>query len=200
MLSSDCPPTCTRSQCPLTRWTPGSRQQRYWSADFWDPLNVGTANVCLCPFAATQMPSYQRYKRHLVFIISLLLTFHLQILIELDLWPEFQDWLHLDATFWFKVNIATLKSRVSQKESCFWSILPRCVALKFLSSLCLNPPLHLFRTFLRLREIREYANESVCVECDGQCELADDDSLTCHGPVSLLHLRWWHCDTVIYSW
>uniref|UniRef100_A0A674MMD0 Receptor protein-tyrosine kinase n=1 Tax=Takifugu rubripes TaxID=31033 RepID=A0A674MMD0_TAKRU len=31
-------------------------------------------------------------------------------------------------------------------------------------------------------EIREYANESVCVECDGQCELADDDSLTCHGP------------------
>ncbi|TWW80675.1 Receptor tyrosine-protein kinase erbB-4 [Takifugu flavidus] len=39
-------------------------------------------------------------------------------------------------------------------------------------------------------EIREYANESVCVECDGQCELADDDSLTCHGPVSLLRLRW----------
>uniref|UniRef100_H3DG90 Receptor protein-tyrosine kinase n=1 Tax=Tetraodon nigroviridis TaxID=99883 RepID=H3DG90_TETNG len=31
-------------------------------------------------------------------------------------------------------------------------------------------------------EIREYANGSMCVECDGQCELADDDSLTCHGP------------------
>lgn len=34
------------------------------------------------------------------------------------------------------------------------------------------------------REIREYANGTVCVECDGQCERADDDSLTCHGPVS----------------
>uniref|UniRef100_A0A8C4EA67 Receptor protein-tyrosine kinase n=1 Tax=Dicentrarchus labrax TaxID=13489 RepID=A0A8C4EA67_DICLA len=31
-------------------------------------------------------------------------------------------------------------------------------------------------------DIREYANGSVCVECDGQCERADDDSLTCHGP------------------
>uniref|UniRef100_A0A7N6A3U9 Receptor protein-tyrosine kinase n=1 Tax=Anabas testudineus TaxID=64144 RepID=A0A7N6A3U9_ANATE len=31
-------------------------------------------------------------------------------------------------------------------------------------------------------EIREYANGSVCVECDAQCERADDDSLTCHGP------------------
>ncbi|XP_068613537.1 receptor tyrosine-protein kinase erbB-4-like [Brachionichthys hirsutus] len=30
-------------------------------------------------------------------------------------------------------------------------------------------------------DIREYANESVCVECDGQCEQAEDDSLTCHG-------------------
>ncbi|CAL8342216.1 unnamed protein product [Boreogadus saida] len=31
-------------------------------------------------------------------------------------------------------------------------------------------------------DMREYANASVCVECDGQCEQADDDSLTCHGP------------------
>ncbi|KAK2906195.1 receptor tyrosine-protein kinase erbB-4-like isoform X1 [Channa argus] len=31
-------------------------------------------------------------------------------------------------------------------------------------------------------DIREYANGSVCVECDAQCERADDDSLTCHGP------------------
>lgn len=97
------------------------------------------------------------------------------------------------------MNIATLKSRASQKESCFWSILPRYVALKFLSSPCLNPSLHLFRTFLRLREIREYANESVCVECDGQCELADEDSLTCHGPVSPLRLRWWHCDLFLVN-
>lgn len=40
--------------------------------------------------------------------------------------------------------------------------------------------------FLSLRDIREYANGSVCVECDAQCERADDDSLTCHGSVSLL--------------
>ncbi|XP_075895877.1 receptor tyrosine-protein kinase erbB-4 isoform X2 [Nelusetta ayraudi] len=43
-------------------------------------------------------------------------------------------------------------------------------------------------------EIREYANGSVCVECDGQCERADDDSLTCHGPgpehcVKCLHFK-----------
>uniref|UniRef100_A0AAQ4Q005 receptor protein-tyrosine kinase n=1 Tax=Gasterosteus aculeatus aculeatus TaxID=481459 RepID=A0AAQ4Q005_GASAC len=31
-------------------------------------------------------------------------------------------------------------------------------------------------------DIREYANGSVCVECDAQCEQADDDSLTCNGP------------------
>ncbi|XP_016895458.1 receptor tyrosine-protein kinase erbB-4 isoform X1 [Cynoglossus semilaevis] len=31
-------------------------------------------------------------------------------------------------------------------------------------------------------DIREYANGSVCVECDAQCERAEDDSLTCHGP------------------
>uniref|UniRef100_A0A671V769 Receptor protein-tyrosine kinase n=1 Tax=Sparus aurata TaxID=8175 RepID=A0A671V769_SPAAU len=43
-------------------------------------------------------------------------------------------------------------------------------------------------------DIREYANGSVCVECDGQCERADDDSLTCHGPgpehcVKCLHFK-----------
>lgn len=38
--------------------------------------------------------------------------------------------------------------------------------------------------YLSLRDIREYANGSVCVDCDAQCELADDDSLTCNGPVS----------------
>ncbi|XP_061547336.1 receptor tyrosine-protein kinase erbB-4-like isoform X3 [Phycodurus eques] len=31
-------------------------------------------------------------------------------------------------------------------------------------------------------EIREFANGSVCVECDSQCERADGNSLTCHGP------------------
>ncbi|TMS06613.1 Receptor tyrosine-protein kinase erbB-4, partial [Larimichthys crocea] len=44
------------------------------------------------------------------------------------------------------------------------------------------------------RDSREYANGSVCVECDGQCERADDDSLTCHGPgpehcVKCLHFK-----------
>ncbi|XP_035984524.1 receptor tyrosine-protein kinase erbB-4-like [Fundulus heteroclitus] len=34
-------------------------------------------------------------------------------------------------------------------------------------------------------DIREYANGSMCVECDAQCERADDDSLTCHGPKTL---------------
>uniref|UniRef100_A0A3Q3JV09 Receptor protein-tyrosine kinase n=1 Tax=Monopterus albus TaxID=43700 RepID=A0A3Q3JV09_MONAL len=43
-------------------------------------------------------------------------------------------------------------------------------------------------------DIREYANGSVCVECDAQCEQADDDSLTCHGPgpehcVKCLHFK-----------
>ncbi|KAI4805288.1 hypothetical protein KUCAC02_009913, partial [Chaenocephalus aceratus] len=35
-------------------------------------------------------------------------------------------------------------------------------------------------------DIREYANGSVCVECDAQCEQADDDSLTCNGPEKLI--------------
>ncbi|XP_048861955.1 receptor tyrosine-protein kinase erbB-4-like isoform X1 [Brienomyrus brachyistius] len=31
-------------------------------------------------------------------------------------------------------------------------------------------------------DIREFGNGSVCVECDSQCEKADDNALTCHGP------------------
>ncbi|XP_035390713.1 receptor tyrosine-protein kinase erbB-4-like isoform X4 [Electrophorus electricus] len=31
-------------------------------------------------------------------------------------------------------------------------------------------------------EFREFANGSVCVECDNQCEKAGDKTLTCHGP------------------
>uniref|UniRef100_A0A674F100 Receptor protein-tyrosine kinase n=1 Tax=Salmo trutta TaxID=8032 RepID=A0A674F100_SALTR len=43
-------------------------------------------------------------------------------------------------------------------------------------------------------EVREYDNGSVCVECDAQCERADGDSLTCHGPgpdhcVKCLHFK-----------
>ncbi|XP_055062095.2 receptor tyrosine-protein kinase erbB-4 isoform X1 [Misgurnus anguillicaudatus] len=43
-------------------------------------------------------------------------------------------------------------------------------------------------------DVREYANGSVCVQCDSQCEKAGDKSLTCHGPgpdhcVKCLHLK-----------
>uniref|UniRef100_A0A8C9YDT0 receptor protein-tyrosine kinase n=1 Tax=Sander lucioperca TaxID=283035 RepID=A0A8C9YDT0_SANLU len=43
-------------------------------------------------------------------------------------------------------------------------------------------------------DIREHANGSVCVECDGQCERAEADSLTCNGPgpehcVKCLHFK-----------
>ncbi|XP_066517939.1 receptor tyrosine-protein kinase erbB-4-like [Hoplias malabaricus] len=43
-------------------------------------------------------------------------------------------------------------------------------------------------------EIREFANGSVCVECDSQCEKTSDKSLTCHGPgpdhcTKCLHLK-----------
>ncbi|KAJ8350673.1 hypothetical protein SKAU_G00258030 [Synaphobranchus kaupii] len=31
-------------------------------------------------------------------------------------------------------------------------------------------------------DIREFANGSVCLECDPQCEKAEDDMFTCHGP------------------
>uniref|UniRef100_A0A8C9SYY9 Receptor protein-tyrosine kinase n=1 Tax=Scleropages formosus TaxID=113540 RepID=A0A8C9SYY9_SCLFO len=31
-------------------------------------------------------------------------------------------------------------------------------------------------------DVREFANGSVCVECDPQCEKVDDGLLTCHGP------------------
>lgn len=36
------------------------------------------------------------------------------------------------------------------------------------------------------RDVREFANGSVCLECDAQCEVAEDDGLTCTGPVSFV--------------
>ncbi|XP_062383474.1 receptor tyrosine-protein kinase erbB-4-like [Sardina pilchardus] len=43
-------------------------------------------------------------------------------------------------------------------------------------------------------EVREFANGTVCLECDSQCEKATDKTLTCHGPgpdqcVKCLHLK-----------
>ncbi|TTA11853.1 Receptor tyrosine-protein kinase erbB-4 [Bagarius yarrelli] len=35
---------------------------------------------------------------------------------------------------------------------------------------------------LHYGEVREFANGSVCVECDAQCQRAEDDGLTCTGP------------------
>ncbi|KAK1788686.1 hypothetical protein P4O66_002506 [Electrophorus voltai] len=32
-------------------------------------------------------------------------------------------------------------------------------------------------------ELREFANASMCLECDSQCERAEDSGLTCTGPV-----------------
>lgn len=33
------------------------------------------------------------------------------------------------------------------------------------------------------REFREFANGSVCVECDPQCEKMEENMITCYGPV-----------------
>uniref|UniRef100_A0A8B9HBI4 Receptor protein-tyrosine kinase n=1 Tax=Astyanax mexicanus TaxID=7994 RepID=A0A8B9HBI4_ASTMX len=43
-------------------------------------------------------------------------------------------------------------------------------------------------------DIREFANGSVCMECDSQCEKAGDKTMTCHGPgpdqcTKCLHLK-----------
>ncbi|KAG9271734.1 receptor tyrosine-protein kinase erbB-4, partial [Astyanax mexicanus] len=43
-------------------------------------------------------------------------------------------------------------------------------------------------------DVREFANGSVCLECDAQCQKADDDGLTCTGPgpdhcVKCLHFK-----------
>ncbi|XP_036420708.1 receptor tyrosine-protein kinase erbB-4-like isoform X1 [Colossoma macropomum] len=43
-------------------------------------------------------------------------------------------------------------------------------------------------------DVREFANGSVCVECDSQCDKAGDKTLTCHGPgpdqcTKCLHLK-----------
>uniref|UniRef100_A0A672RE82 receptor protein-tyrosine kinase n=1 Tax=Sinocyclocheilus grahami TaxID=75366 RepID=A0A672RE82_SINGR len=43
-------------------------------------------------------------------------------------------------------------------------------------------------------DVREFANGSVCLECDAQCEVVDDDGLTCTGPgpdhcVKCLHFK-----------
>ncbi|KAI5106797.1 receptor tyrosine-protein kinase erbB-4 [Silurus meridionalis] len=47
---------------------------------------------------------------------------------------------------------------------------------------------------LHYGEVREFANGFVCVECDAQCERAEDDGLTCTGPgpdhcVKCLHFK-----------
>ncbi|MCJ8732876.1 hypothetical protein PDJAM_G00216660 [Pangasius djambal] len=47
---------------------------------------------------------------------------------------------------------------------------------------------------LHYGEVREFANGSMCVECDAQCERAEDDGLTCTGPgpdhcVKCLHFK-----------
>ncbi|KAM9486526.1 receptor tyrosine-protein kinase erbB-4 isoform 2-T2 [Clarias gariepinus] len=47
---------------------------------------------------------------------------------------------------------------------------------------------------LHYGEVREFANGSVCVECDAQCERAEDEALTCTGPgpdhcVKCLHFK-----------
>ncbi|XP_072541544.1 receptor tyrosine-protein kinase erbB-4-like isoform X1 [Salminus brasiliensis] len=44
------------------------------------------------------------------------------------------------------------------------------------------------------RDVREFANGSVCLECDAQCQRAEDDGLTCTGPgpdhcVKCLHFK-----------
>lgn len=43
--------------------------------------------------------------------------------------------------------------------------------------------------FINSSDVREYANGSVCVPCDNQCEKARDKSLTCHGPVRPYNLN-----------
>ena len=43
----------------------------------------------------------------------------------------------------------------------------------------LDPPL------ISTREVREFANGSVCLECDSQCEKMDGSTVTCLGQVRL---------------
>uniref|UniRef100_A0A8B9ICB4 Receptor protein-tyrosine kinase n=1 Tax=Anser brachyrhynchus TaxID=132585 RepID=A0A8B9ICB4_9AVES len=38
-------------------------------------------------------------------------------------------------------------------------------------------------------EFREFANGSVCVECDPQCEKMEDNMITCYGPVRCFHFK-----------
>lgn len=94
-----------------------------------------------------------------------------------------QHLVHLNKTVWLKVNISTVNIHISHRESCFFSLTQMCYPISSFIRL-FSSSLYPFLSFVSLSEIREYANGSVCVECDGQCELADDDSLTCHGPVS----------------
>lgn len=45
-----------------------------------------------------------------------------------------------------------------------------------------------------LREFREFANGSVCVECDPQCEKMEENMITCYGPVgakSAMFVSFW---------
>jgi len=49
------------------------------------------------------------------------------------------------------------------------------------NNILLSEYFYLFECF---SDDREFANGSVCVECDNQCEKAEDKTLSCHGPVS----------------
>lgn len=42
--------------------------------------------------------------------------------------------------------------------------------------------------FILIREVREFSNGSVCLECDSQCEKMDANTVTCLGQVRVTFL------------
>uniref|UniRef100_W5L1C2 Receptor protein-tyrosine kinase n=1 Tax=Astyanax mexicanus TaxID=7994 RepID=W5L1C2_ASTMX len=78
--------------------------------------------------------------------------------------------------------------KLCSEEGCWGSGPDQCLSCKFYSrgKTCVKS--------CNLYNVREFANGSVCVECDGQCEKTGDRTVTCHGPgpdqcTKCLHLK-----------
>ncbi|XP_049329004.1 receptor tyrosine-protein kinase erbB-4 [Astyanax mexicanus] len=80
--------------------------------------------------------------------------------------------------------------KLCSEEGCWGSGPDQCLSCKFYSrgKTCVKS------CNLYSGDVREFANGSVCVECDGQCEKTGDRTVTCHGPgpdqcTKCLHLK-----------
>uniref|UniRef100_A0A8B9H5C5 Receptor protein-tyrosine kinase n=1 Tax=Astyanax mexicanus TaxID=7994 RepID=A0A8B9H5C5_ASTMX len=118
-------------------------------------------------------------------ICSLTKTF-LSGFLNIQSWPEnmtnfgvFSNLLYCDMCVLYSAQLQMVCDKLCSEEGCWGSGPDQCLSCKFYSrgKTCVKS------CNLYSGDVREFANGSVCVECDGQCEKTGDRTVTCHGPV-----------------